>query len=78
VRFFDCGSILGVKLNPNKPRVRGYGNDFHKVVLGIYSHWLKPSFCELFAVGIIEFIAVAVAFRYQNGSIELMKFTVWT
>jgi hypothetical protein len=43
MRCFDRGSILGVKLNPYKPRVRRYGNDFNKVVLGIYSHWLKPS-----------------------------------
>lgn len=61
-----------VELTTDKKRVIGKFNDLHKFSFRIFSGNFQAGIFKLFAVGIIKFVAVAVAFTYFLRAVKLL------
>ena len=59
VRF---GLKFRMELNPNKPRVVLYFDDFYKISVRVGPRYDQPSGFEILAIGIVEFEAMTMAF----------------
>ena len=61
---------LRVKLHADHPRVIGCFAYFNQIAFGVYACDYQSRFCQFVAVGVIEFVAVAVALPNRFGAVR--------
>ena len=65
---------FGMELAGDEEGVFGYFDDFDQFAIGSITAEAEASLLELFAVGVIEFVAMAVAFVHDESAVEASGF----